>query len=86
MLHKMHHKLVDITLTGMSGLFGWGLAQVNVPHHDEALKFAISTLTALFAGGMGYVGKLLAVWLIRKFKSFSSSLKNKTCKHSSRRR
>jgi hypothetical protein len=65
--------MIDNWLAYMVGVFGYGFAQINLHLSDAALKFFVSMFTAAIAGGMGYVGKLIMVWSIRKVKTFIHS-------------
>lgn len=72
MISRMNYRNIFDTWIGfVSGVFGGGLGYtLQISWHDEWLKLAIAACTALIAGGLGVVGKYLAVWGWNKIKSF----------------
>lgn len=68
----MYHKIVDSWLASILGVFGYGLAQINLHFSDTVLKFVGSMIAAAVAGYVGYLGKLLAVWSVRKINSLKA--------------
>lgn len=77
MLIRMHHKLVENYLSAICGVFGFGISWTNMQLADAIPKIAVASFSALLAGGMGYVGKLLTAHLLRKAKLFFHHLKNR---------
>lgn len=75
MLQRMYHNMLDSWVAWMAGVFGYGLAQVNLQVGEGAAKLILSMLMAVLAGFMGYIGKVIAVWIVKKIKSFK--IKNK---------
>lgn len=74
----MHHKIIDDWLSGILGVFGFGVTYLNMDVHEILPRLLVSMMTAAIAGGMGYIGKLSAVWALRKGKSFLSRIKPKS--------
>jgi hypothetical protein len=68
----MHYKnMFDNWVGFVSGVFGGCMNYtMQIAWHEEWLKILLAGLTALVAGGMGIVGKYLAVWTWRKVKYF----------------
>lgn len=75
MLQRMYHNVLDSWVAYMAGVFGYGLAQVNLQVGEGPAKLLLSMLMAVLAGFMGYVGKVIAVWVIKKIKSLKSKIK-----------
>jgi len=73
----MPHKIIDDWFSGILGVFGFGVTFINVDVHENLPRLLVSMTTAAVAGGMGYIGKLAAVWALRKSKSFYSRIKPK---------
>lgn len=70
---KMNYKgIFDNWLGFVFGVFGYGytttLFGLVIP--QSVLQVLVASITALFAGGFGVVGKYLAVWAWKKIKLF----------------
>ena len=67
---RMHHKIIENWIaigTGMSSLFiGW----ININWSDLIPKVMMSLSLAFFGGLLGYFGKLVGVWCLKKIRSF----------------
>lgn len=77
MLHRMNHKIIEAWLSSICGVFGFGIAWTNMNWGDALPKIVIAAFSAGVAGGMGYIGKLITVWTLRKLKLFFSRFKKK---------
>lgn len=78
MLTRMNnHKFIEAWVSYICGVFGYGFVWTNVDWADALPKIFISMASAALAGGMGYLGKLLTVALVRKGKLFIHKLKEK---------
>lgn len=77
MLTRMNHKIIENWLSYICGVFGFGITWTSIDWADALPKMAVAALSAGVAGGMGYIGKLLTVWSLRKAKSFINNLKSK---------
>lgn len=71
----MNHKLLENWISSVCGVFGFGIAWTNIDWVDAGAKMLVGALSAAVAGGMGYMGKLLAAWSLRKMKLFFSRFK-----------
>lgn len=65
----MNQKHVEGFIGSMCGLGGYGFLQINVHIPDSVLKFIISMLTAILAGGLGWLGQQVAKKIYKIFKS-----------------
>lgn len=75
MLQRMNHKIIENWISYICGVFGFGISWTNTAWADAFPKIAVAAVSAGVAGGMGYIGKLVAVWGLRKLKLFFSRLK-----------
>lgn len=71
------HKIIEGWISFVCGVFGYGFVWTNVNWADALMKIFISMVSATIAGGMGYIGKLVTVALVRKGKLFIHHLKEK---------
>lgn len=72
----MNHKIIDAWVSSICGVFGFGISWTNIHWTEDIMKISAASFSALVAGAMGYIGKLLAVRLIRKVKSLIHSKKD----------
>lgn len=73
-----YRNILDNWIGFVSGVFGFGTSYtLQITLHDEGLKLVIAGMTATVAGGMGVVGKYLAVWGWKKVKNFFIKKQNK---------
>lgn len=75
MLYRMNHKIIEAWLSSICGVFGFGIAWTSINWADALPKISLAALSAAVAGGMGYIGKLITVWALRKCKILIHSLK-----------
>lgn len=64
----MTHKHASTFVNCMLAVFGFGGVQVGVHWQQEVLKFILSMLTAILAGGLGWLGQEIAKKLYSKYK------------------
>lgn len=72
----MHHKLIDNILAWMLGISTYSIAWINLHLTDAFAKFMLAMFSAFCAGYVGYLGKRVCSWTIRKTKSFFSHKNN----------
>lgn len=75
MLNRMNHKLLENWISYVCGVFGFGISWTSINWADAGPKIFIAAVSAGIAGGMGYIGKLVTVWSLRKMKLFFSRFK-----------
>lgn len=75
MLTRMNHKIIENWISYVCGVFGFGISWTSIDWANAAPKIFVAAVSAGVAGGMGYIGKLVAVWSLRKMKLFFSRFK-----------
>lgn len=74
---KMYKEFINNLFTYASGIacYYFALIQVHIP--DVILKFLIMVLSALFASFLAHLGKLMAVWVVKRIRKAYTKFKTR---------
>lgn len=73
----MNHKAFETWVSSVFGVFGFGITWTSMNLADAVPKIMLSATLALLGGYMGYLGKLVGVWSIKKVKAIIHRIKTK---------